>query len=75
MGRMVEKRMTKYGSVGLHCSGYYKITSKKEGNHNKLLHRLIFEDFYNIELPDDIIIHHLDEDKTNNEIWNLIPLT
>ena len=55
--------------------GYYTITSKKEGNYNKLLHRLIFEDFYKIKLPSHIIIHHEDRDKLNNEIWNLVPMT
>lgn len=55
--------------------GYYTITSKKEGNYNKLLHRLIFEDFYKIKLPSHIIIHHEDRNKLNNEIWNLVPMT
>ena len=55
--------------------GYYTITSKKEGNYNKLLHRLIFEDFYKIKLPSHIIIHHEYRNKLNNEIWNLVPMT
>lgn len=66
---------TKFGNARLDSYGYYRITSKKEGNHNKLLHRLIFEEFYNIQLPDDIVIHHDDENKTNNKIWNLIPMS
>lgn len=66
---------TKYGNARLNRSGHYVITSGKEGNHNKLLHRLIFEDFYQIELPEDIVVHHHDGDKTNNNIWNLIPMT
>ena len=63
---------TKYGNANLNKWGYYAITSRKEGNHGKLLHRVIFEDFYNIKLdeefPEGIHIHHIDEDKTNNEI-------
>ena len=70
---------TKYGNANLNEWGYYKITSRKEGNHNKLLHRLIFEDFYNIKLdeefPEGIHIHHIDGEKTNNEIWNLEPIS
>ncbi|MBQ6219941.1 MAG: HNH endonuclease [Methanobrevibacter sp.] len=66
---------TKFGNASVHSDGYYRITSKKEGNYMKQLHRLIFEDFYKIQLPPHIIIHHNDNDKTNNEIWNLIPLT
>ena len=66
---------TKYGTAGISDDGYYRIYSKKEGNHMKLLHRLIFEEFYQTEIPSDWIIHHEDEDKLNNEIWNLVPMT
>lgn len=66
---------TKFGNARLDSYGYYRITSKKEGHHNRLLHRLIFEDFYKIHLPEDIVIHHDDGNKTNNEIWNLIPMS
>lgn len=66
---------TKFGTAYKDYQGYMRISSVKEGNHNKLVHRLVFEDFYKIKLPPDVIIHHNDGDKTNNEIWNLIPLT
>lgn len=66
---------TKYGTVGISDDGYYRIYSKKEGNYMKLLHRLIFEDFYQTKIPNDWIIHHEDGNKLNNEIWNLIPMT
>lgn len=70
---------TKFGNAKLNEWGYYKITSRKEGNHGKLLHRLIFEDFYKInldeEFEDKVHIHHIDENKTNNEIWNLEPIS
>lgn len=66
---------TKYGTASIDSHGYYRIKTWKEGNNNKLLHRLIFEDFYQIKLPSNIIIHHDDGDKLNNEIWNLIPMT
>ncbi len=66
---------TKFGNAKINNQGYYHITSRKEGNHHKLLHRLIFEDFYQIKLHPEIAIHHEDGDKTNNEIWNLIPMT
>ena len=36
---------TKFGKATI-LNGYYRITSTKEGNNNKSLHRLIFEDFY-----------------------------
>ena len=72
---MSTKIQTKYGTAHLNIDGYYKITSNKEGNKDKFLHRLIFEDFYKTKLPPNIVIHHDDHNKTNNEIWNLIPMT
>ena len=69
---------TKFGNAKINKGGYYAITSRKEGNNRKYLHRLIFEDYYNIDLddefPDGVHIHHIDGDKTNNEIWNLEPI-
>lgn len=65
---------TKYGVATLRKDGYYQITSWKEGNHNKLLHRLIFEDIYG-PIPDDCVIHHKDGNKLNNCIMNLQLLT
>lgn len=51
----------------------------KEGNHNKLVHRLVFEDFYKVNLDEffdeKMIIHHDDGDRLNNNIWNLVPMT
>ena len=66
---------TKYGNAEITPNGYLQITSSKEGNHKKFLHRLVFEDFYQTKLPSNIAIHHEDGDKTNNKIWNLIPMT
>lgn len=68
------KIKTKFGNASI-SAGYYRITSQKEGNLGKLLHRLIFEDFYKIKLPKGIVIHHEDGDKLNNNIWNLVPMT
>lgn len=51
----------------------------KEGNHNKLVHRLVFEDFYKVNLDEffdeKMIIHHEDGNRLNNNIWNLVPMT
>lgn len=69
---MTTQIQTKYGTARLNSGGYYTIY--KNGK-RKLLHRIIFEDFYQIKLPDNIHIHHVDGNKTNNEIWNLIPLS
>jgi hypothetical protein len=66
---------TKFGKAMIGRNGYYQIVTDEKGNDKKYLHRLVFEDFYNIKLPSDIIIHHDDGNKLNNEIWNLIPMT
>lgn len=62
---------TKFGNASLNPQGHYRITSRKEGNHSKLLHRLIWEDFYNCEIPDGYVIHHKNGIKTDNCILNL----
>lgn len=62
---------TKFGSATLSNSGHYQIKSRKEGNHGKLLHRLIFEDHYNVTILPWVDVHHIDHDKLNNNISNL----
>jgi hypothetical protein len=39
------------------------------------IYRRIYEDYYNIRLPKDIEIHHIDGNHSNNEINNLKPVT
>lgn len=39
------------------------------------IHRRIYEDYYNVRLPADIEIHHIDGNHDNNDISNLIPVT
>ena len=61
---------TKFGNAKL-GRDYYKISSGKEGNFGKLLHRLIWEDFYECTIPEGYIIHHKNGNKTDNCILNL----
>lgn len=61
---------TKFGNARINNDGYYIISSKKEGNNGKLLHRLIWESIWG-KLPEGWIVHHLDGNKTNNCILNL----
>jgi hypothetical protein len=65
-----ETQNTEYGIAKIHKTGYYRITSRKEGNNGKLLHRLIFEEVHG-PIPKGCDIHHIDEDKLNNRIENL----
>ncbi|MBQ2654069.1 MAG: HNH endonuclease [Methanobrevibacter sp.] len=62
---------TKFGTAKLDSNGYYKITSKKEGNSLKFLHRLIFEEHHRLTILPNNIIHHLDGNPQNNKISNL----
>ena len=62
---------TKFGTAGLDNNGYYRINSGKEGNNNKVLHRLIWEDHYGKSVPKGYVIHHINHDKTDNRIQNL----
>lgn len=71
-----EKKIeTKFGTATLDSGGYYKITSRKEGNHDKRLHRLIYEENYGVTLMDWAVIHHKDSNRTNNDINNLVAMT
>ena len=66
---------TKFGTANINKStGYYRITSSKEGNLFKSLHRLIYEEYYGA-IPKGYVIHHKDGNKTNNNITNLELLT
>lgn len=62
---------TKYGNAKTDIGGYYRITTRKEGNHGKMLHRLIWEDHYGKPVPDGYDIHHINLDKRDNRIQNL----
>jgi hypothetical protein len=67
---------TKYGNARVK-DGYYKISSRKEGNMGKLLHRLIAADYFGewINDPQDFFdIHHIDENPLNNCVLNLEPM-
>ena len=62
---------TKWGNARINSKGYYIITSRKEGNCGKLLHRCIWSDFWGCEIPKDYVIHHIDNNPSNNCILNL----
>lgn len=66
---------TEFGNAHIDDNGYFRISTKKEGNYGKLLHRLIYENHYNICLFDNIDIHHKDKNVLNNNIDNLEALS
>lgn len=56
-------------------SRYFLLTKTKKGKtKNFPLHRIIFETFVG-EIPDGYIIHHIDENKKNNAVSNLLMVT
>ena len=62
---------TKFGRAKINQYGYWQISSSKEGNDGKLLHRLIYEDYHKCTVFPNAIIHHKDENKLNNNPKNL----
>lgn len=62
---------TKFGTAITNPQGYYKISSVKEGNRGKFLHRLIYESVWG-KIPKNWIIHHIDGNPQNNCILNLL---
>ena len=60
--------MTKFGNVYKRKDGYFQISSGV--NQGKLLHRLIYEENFG-SIPNGFCIHHLDNDKNNNDPNNL----
>ena len=66
---------TKYGNARLDAHGYYRITSRKEGNSLKWLHKLIYEDYHKVTILPKNVVHHLDGNPLNNNINNLALMT
>lgn len=56
-------------------TGYYLCTTLDEEGNRKRLHVEVWEHEHGVAVPPGCVIHHLDWDKTNNDINNLICLT
>ena len=70
------KKTAYFNGVRYHLerkSGYY-LHSASKGNENIRLHRAVYE-YYNGKIPKGYQIHHIDHDKSNNDISNLIMLS
>ena len=73
--KYLPKIHTVFGTATIRKDGYYGIVTNEKGNDKKLLHRLIYENFWRIKLPPEVIIHHKDHNKLNNCILNLEAMT
>lgn len=61
---------TKFGIASIDGK-YYRISKGNKKNYQKFLHRLIFEDFYKMKIPEGYVVHHKDGNSLNNCILNL----
>lgn len=73
-GRIKNKK-NEYKTPPTMSNGYKKVCLYKNGVYkNYLVHRLVWITF-NGEIPKNIQVNHIDEDKTNNCLWNLNLMT
>lgn len=52
-------------------TGYYLATKPTDGKHRERLHCYVWR-YFNGPIPDGFHIHHIDENKANNDIENLL---
>lgn len=67
---MSNKIRTKYGTASFDEKRGYRITSRKEGNHKKFVHLLVWQEHYG-EIPPNSHVIFKDGDKKNFNISNL----
>lgn len=69
--------MTEFGKIREDQHGYYIISTNEKGFAGKKLHRLIYCKHNNCTLEDieGLDIHHIDNDKHNNEPDNLVAIS
>lgn len=60
-----EKGQGSINNQGYHCIG-------KNGKQHRLTHRIIAEEAVGYKLPQDVIVHHVDGNRANNEKSNLV---
>ena len=67
----MDKLITEFGNATLNNSGYYRITTKKEGFNGQLLHRLIMAKQLGCGIPSNYSVHHINENPLDNRVENL----
>jgi hypothetical protein len=69
------QRMFMGKKYSIEPSGYYMCTSVGPQGHRKRLHDVMWEEKWGLEVPKGCVIHHLDWNKSNNTVENLVCLT
>lgn len=73
-GEINRKRVGKILKTAINPNGYVSVELNNDGKAKRcLVHRLVYESFVD-ELKEKYIIHHKDENKTNNHYSNLIQI-
>jgi len=61
--------------IDLNSANYGRVTLSKQGKTERfLVHRLVYESYYG-EIKNGLQVHHIDENKLNNSINNLMLVT
>lgn len=56
------------------ADGHYKLLVLDKGAKYYYIHRLVYETFIG-PIPEGLVIDHIDNDFTNNRVWNLQAIT
>lgn len=71
LGKIYSARNDKYLVASQDRFGYLKVNLSKDGKFSQMkVHKIVAETFLG-ERPNGAQINHIDEDKTNNCVWNL----
>lgn len=70
----IEENSPRWNGGVYHTPDGYLFLRQDDGTY-KAEHRIVVEESLGRELSSDEIVHHIDEDKTNNSIDNLVVLT
>ena len=70
---MSKAKKFRHESVSFSSHGYLRISNGK--NKGKQCHTLVMEEYLGRSLRKNEVVHHIDHDKTNNDIDNLCLLT
>jgi hypothetical protein len=71
-GRTGDKNPRWRGGIGKHALGYIRVIDKTNKDGRSLQHRLVMEKYLGRRLQPTEIVHHINEDRADNRIENLM---